>query len=171
MVGRCSQQLLQRSAHSWTHDGHLELMATYCSQVYVFSNRCALLFIGSSKWPQRICALDAKKVRQPSFFTDSLLQTKFMSFSHSFALFRIHLRFLFSFPFLAVLSVLIQRQMADVLVIWGRVDYGGDSSAVQDQLKNVQQTQATRRAFCLCVCVCACVHACVRLRRCVCPSV
>ena len=79
------------------------------------------------------------------------------------ALFRIHLRFLFSFPFLAVLSVLIQRQMADVLVIWGRVDYDGDSSAVQDQLKNVQQTQATRRAICLCVCVCvrACMRACV----------
>ena len=30
---------------------------------------------------------------------------------------------------------------------WGYADYGGDSSAVQDQLKNVQQIQATRLAF------------------------
>ena len=27
---------------------------------------------------------------------------------------------------------------------WGVASYGGDSSAVQDQLKNVQQIQATR---------------------------
>ena len=30
---------------------------------------------------------------------------------------------------------------------WGLAEDGGDSSAVQDQLKNVQQIQATRRAF------------------------
>ncbi|OLQ14791.1 hypothetical protein AK812_SmicGene1072 [Symbiodinium microadriaticum] len=33
------------------------------------------------------------------------------------------------------------------VVTWGDADIGGDSSAVQDQLKNVQQIQATRRAF------------------------
>ena len=30
---------------------------------------------------------------------------------------------------------------------WGHADCGGDSSAVQDQLKNVQQIQATDFAF------------------------
>ena len=30
---------------------------------------------------------------------------------------------------------------------WGDADYGGDSSTVQHQLKNVQQIQATRKAF------------------------
>ena len=30
---------------------------------------------------------------------------------------------------------------------WGNPDYGGDSSAVQDQLKGVQQVQATSGAF------------------------
>ena len=30
---------------------------------------------------------------------------------------------------------------------WGCSDYGSDSSSVQDQLKNVQQVQATSRAF------------------------
>jgi hypothetical protein len=32
-------------------------------------------------------------------------------------------------------------------VTWGYPDYGGDSSVVQDQLKGVQQLQATLRAF------------------------
>ena len=30
---------------------------------------------------------------------------------------------------------------------WGNAEYGGDSSAVQDQLKNVQQIQASSGAF------------------------
>ena len=30
---------------------------------------------------------------------------------------------------------------------WGAAPHGGDSSAVQDQLKNVQRIQATRCAF------------------------
>ena len=30
---------------------------------------------------------------------------------------------------------------------WGDAKYGGDSSAVQDQLKNVQQIQATTDVF------------------------
>ena len=30
---------------------------------------------------------------------------------------------------------------------WGRPAYGGDSSTVQDQLKNVQQIQASDGAF------------------------
>ena len=30
---------------------------------------------------------------------------------------------------------------------WGDAEGGGDSSAVQDQLKNVQQVQASRGAF------------------------
>ena len=33
------------------------------------------------------------------------------------------------------------------VVAWGAPDRGGDSSAVQDQLKNVQQIQATGWAF------------------------
>ncbi|OLQ06709.1 putative E3 ubiquitin-protein ligase HERC1 [Symbiodinium microadriaticum] len=33
------------------------------------------------------------------------------------------------------------------VVSWGNADFGGDSSAVRDQLKNVQQIQATRLAF------------------------
>ena len=33
------------------------------------------------------------------------------------------------------------------VVTWGRAEHGGDSSAVQDQLKNVQQIQATMTAF------------------------
>ena len=33
------------------------------------------------------------------------------------------------------------------VVYWGSGEDGGDSSAVQDQLKNVQQIQASRRAF------------------------
>ena len=33
------------------------------------------------------------------------------------------------------------------IVTWGRADYGGDSSAVQNQLRGVQQIQATERAF------------------------
>ena len=33
------------------------------------------------------------------------------------------------------------------VVTWGDADYGGDSSAVRDQLKGVQQIQATFRAF------------------------
>ena len=33
------------------------------------------------------------------------------------------------------------------VVAWGAPDYGGDSSVVQDQLKDVQQIQATIRAF------------------------
>ena len=33
------------------------------------------------------------------------------------------------------------------VVTWGVADSGGDSSAVQDQLKNVQQIQAAARAF------------------------
>ena len=32
-------------------------------------------------------------------------------------------------------------------VTWGDADFGGDSSAVQHQLKNVQQIQASDRAF------------------------
>ena len=35
----------------------------------------------------------------------------------------------------------------DRIVTWGAADCGGDSSRVQDKLKNVQQLQATRRAF------------------------
>ena len=33
------------------------------------------------------------------------------------------------------------------VVTWGVAVYGGDSSAVQDQLKNVQQVQAWKGAF------------------------
>jgi hypothetical protein len=33
------------------------------------------------------------------------------------------------------------------IVTWGRMDYGGNSSAVQDQLRNVQQVQGTEGAF------------------------
>ena len=33
-------------------------------------------------------------------------------------------------------------------VTWGAAPYGGDSSSVQDQLKNVQQIQASARCFC-----------------------
>ena len=33
------------------------------------------------------------------------------------------------------------------MVTWGHVDWGGDSSAVQDQLKNVRHIQANRWAF------------------------
>ena len=33
------------------------------------------------------------------------------------------------------------------VVTWGDEDFGGDSSAVQDQLRGVQQIQATHRAF------------------------
>ena len=35
----------------------------------------------------------------------------------------------------------------DGIVTWGNPLYGGDSSAVQDQLKNVQQVHATKAAF------------------------
>ena len=35
----------------------------------------------------------------------------------------------------------------DRIVTWGDPDSGGDSSAVQDQLRNVQQVQATDAAF------------------------
>ena len=34
------------------------------------------------------------------------------------------------------------------IVTWGDADFGGDSSAVQDQLKGVQQIQTTDWAFC-----------------------
>ena len=33
------------------------------------------------------------------------------------------------------------------VLTWGYVDYGGDSSAVRDQLRNVQQIQVSKRAF------------------------
>ena len=33
------------------------------------------------------------------------------------------------------------------VVTWGPADFGGDSSAVQDQLRGVQQIHATHRAF------------------------
>ena len=33
------------------------------------------------------------------------------------------------------------------IVTWGDADFGGDSSAVQDQLKGIMQIQATYRAF------------------------
>ena len=33
------------------------------------------------------------------------------------------------------------------VVTWGDAGHGGDSSAVRDQLKGVQQIQATERAF------------------------
>ena len=33
------------------------------------------------------------------------------------------------------------------VVTWGDEDYGGDSSAVQEQLQDVQQIQASYRAF------------------------
>ena len=33
------------------------------------------------------------------------------------------------------------------VVTWGHADFGGDSSAVRDQLRGVQQIQATGRAF------------------------
>ena len=35
----------------------------------------------------------------------------------------------------------------DRVLTWGHLDFGGDSSAVQDQLKSVQQVQATHKAF------------------------
>ena len=35
----------------------------------------------------------------------------------------------------------------DRVVTWGNPHYGGDNSQVQDQLKRVQQVQATLRAF------------------------
>ena len=35
----------------------------------------------------------------------------------------------------------------DRIVTWGHEDHGGDSSAVQDQLRNAQQVQATGKAF------------------------
>ena len=35
----------------------------------------------------------------------------------------------------------------DLWSSWGEADDGGDSSAVQDQLKNVQQIQASHQAF------------------------
>lgn len=35
----------------------------------------------------------------------------------------------------------------DGVVTWGHRDWGGDSSAVLDQLRNVQQVQATKAAF------------------------
>jgi hypothetical protein len=34
-----------------------------------------------------------------------------------------------------------------MMVAWGNRDHGGDCSAVQDQLRNVQQIQATRFAL------------------------
>ena len=33
------------------------------------------------------------------------------------------------------------------MVVWGNPDHGGDSSEVQDQLRNVQEVQATSYAF------------------------
>ena len=33
------------------------------------------------------------------------------------------------------------------MVTWGNARYGGDSSAVQDELKGVVQIQAARKAF------------------------
>ena len=33
------------------------------------------------------------------------------------------------------------------VITWGDEDYGGDSSAVRDQLKGVQQIQATEKTF------------------------
>ena len=33
------------------------------------------------------------------------------------------------------------------VVTWGTADYGGDCSRVQDQLRDVQQIQASSRAF------------------------
>ena len=33
------------------------------------------------------------------------------------------------------------------LVTWGHPDFGGDSAAVQDQLKNIRQIRSTRYAF------------------------
>ena len=33
------------------------------------------------------------------------------------------------------------------VLAWGRADYGGDSSAVQDQLRNLQHVQASESAF------------------------
>ena len=35
----------------------------------------------------------------------------------------------------------------DRVLTWGHSDFGGDSSAVQDQLKRVRQVQATSKAF------------------------
>ena len=35
----------------------------------------------------------------------------------------------------------------NTVITWGNIDVGGDSSAVQDRLKNVQQIQATESAF------------------------
>ena len=35
----------------------------------------------------------------------------------------------------------------DRVVTWGKQDYGGDNSQVKNQLKSVQQLQATERAF------------------------
>ena len=38
--------------------------------------------------------------------------------------------------------------LADASVVtWGHPDYGADSSAVRDQLRNVRQVQGTERAF------------------------
>ena len=38
------------------------------------------------------------------------------------------------------------------VVTWGYDEYGGDSSAVQHQLKNVQQVQASCKAFAAILC-------------------
>ena len=35
---------------------------------------------------------------------------------------------------------------------WGYADFGGDRSAVQDQLKNVQEIQTTGKAFAAVLC-------------------
>ena len=35
----------------------------------------------------------------------------------------------------------------DLSVTWGDPEYGGDSSEVRDQLRNVRQVEATERAF------------------------
>lgn len=45
-----------------------------------------------------------------------------------------------NFAFAAILS-------DGTVVTWGHSDLGGDSSAVQDKLRNVQQVHATHSAF------------------------
>ena len=46
-----------------------------------------------------------------------------------------------------LLGPLLQSWVMVLLINWGRADCGGDSSAVQDQLRDVQQIQSSDGAF------------------------
>ena len=50
-------------------------------------------------------------------------------------------------PKLAATREVFAFYHADAVVTWGHPQHGCDSSAVQDQLRNVQHIQATRYAF------------------------